>query len=98
MSEHSHNFNIRAFIEDIESLDEQKEYSRLRSIWRAVIFQAFTDLLTKSCNKRKVSLKMKARYFLSGKDEQLYTICHYASLDAESVILKAKLICSSSKI
>lgn len=90
MDDSLHNFNIKAFIEEMESLDEYGEYVRTRGMWRAVIYQAFVDLRCKSISPRKLALKLKARRFLSGRDRSLFTICGYASLDHNSIIAKAR--------
>lgn len=88
-------FDIKAFIEEIESLDEITEYRRLRSVWRSVIYQALTDLNSRSTSRRGLSYKIKARHFFFGNDEDFNLTCQHASLDPNVVLNKAKLILKS---
>lgn len=85
-------FDIKAFIEEIESLDNITEYKRLRSMWRSVIYQALIDLNSRSTSKRGKSYKIKARRFFFGSREDFHLTCQHASLNPQVVLNKARNI------
>lgn len=83
-------FDIKAFIDEIESIDNLAEYKRTRGLWRAVVYQALIDLSTRSTSKRSISHKMKARRFFFMYHKDFNLTCQYASLDPKVVLEKAK--------
>lgn len=67
-----------------------------KSLWKAVILQAFIDLKNNSKKKIANTYRVKAILWFNMNNNDFIATCHYAGLDPQYVWKKASLIKNKS--
>lgn len=81
------NYNSFKEIQDLE-----KEYAKEKSLWKAVIFQAFADMLTQSKKYYKKNLRVKAILWFNINNKDFNQVCAYADVKPTKIIKIANQI------
>lgn len=63
-----------------------------KSLWKAVLLQAFVDLQNNSKKKIANTYRIKSLFWFNIKNKEFLDVCGYAGLDPNYVLSKAKKI------
>ena len=63
-----------------------------KSLWKAVLLQAFVDLQNNSKKKIANTYRIKSLFWFNVKNKEFLDVCNYAGLDPDYVLSKAKKI------